>query len=348
MSLLESVKDRLAGKIDSGEYPAGSKLPPIRELVRELDASFVTVQRAIGLLQKEQYVKSHVGKGTYVIRGSLDMDTSQAKAGGNSVAFVFSDPYPLTNYQMEIYRGVQEACRAMRLVDRIIGIDDDPRGVDSSRLFGAISICQSPLALELSGRGVPVVMCGEIPQDKSADSITPNYHDGSRQVVRHIAGSGARRIFFVDVFEGSSELCFMERRIGYQEAMREAGLKAEQPMRWHWRKCSSAVKSLLSKPPKSQFGIFAANDAMAFEICEMAHEMGLRIPEDFSIAGLEDMACARQCEPQLTTAGYDKRGLGQEAVKMLARRVRRGLSEGAERVMLPMKLIVRGSVRPPH
>jgi len=345
MTVLEKVKRSIMDRIDSGEYPVGAKLPPLRDLSEEFKASFMTVQRAVRALQDERKVESYVGKGTFVSGGTIGGAEKAASAG--SVLFVFSEPSleDVKNYQLDVYCGVQARCQELGIREQAMMPYDSADTLDLSSLRGAICVDSSGPVGRLLKAGVPAVSCGIIPDDQRIDSATPNYFDGARLVAGHLADRGAEKVFFVNSVKGDT-LTFAERRLGYLAALKERGLKPMPEETWFRRRKEDGVKRVLAAAAKGgrRSAIFAANDAMAMEILELAAEMGVKVPKDVMVAGLEDMACGRSCQPPLTTAGYDKKGLGKDAVDLLLRSsARKASNGGAERIMTPMSLIVRES-----
>jgi LacI family transcriptional regulator len=98
----------------------------------------------------------------------------------------------------------------------------------------------------------------------------------------------------------------------------------------------------LADPPTA---VFAANDSSAIGVLEVASELGLRVPEDLSVVGFDDIPQAANATPPLTTVAQPLHRLGAQALNMLL-----GLLEGqdvAEHVQLPASLVVRASTGPP-
>ena len=97
----------------------------------------------------------------------------------------------------------------------------------------------------------------------------------------------------------------------------------------------------VERPPSA---IFAVNDEMALGIMRAARRRGLGIPDDLSVAGMDDIPMAMLAEPPLTTMRVDCHGLGQKAAEMLIGLVQKTYA-GPTRITLPPKLIVRESCR---
>ena len=90
--------------------------------------------------------------------------------------------------------------------------------------------------------------------------------------------------------------------------------------------------------------LFCANDAVALGVMSAAHEMGLRIPEDLSIIGIDDIGMAAYSVPPRTTIHVPKEELGKFAVKTLIDRIDGG-HDFPLRIDLPYELIERKSCK---
>ena len=99
----------------------------------------------------------------------------------------------------------------------------------------------------------------------------------------------------------------------------------------------------LAEPPTA---IFAASDLMAIGAVRAAAEVGLRVPEDLSVVGFDDIQLSPHVNPPLTTMRQDKLGLGGAAGDALIARVA-GAADRPALQTLPVELVVRGSTAPP-
>jgi LacI family transcriptional regulator len=99
----------------------------------------------------------------------------------------------------------------------------------------------------------------------------------------------------------------------------------------------------LPDPPTA---IFASNDVSAFGVMDAARDHGLRIPEDISVVGFDDIPQAAHVHPGLTTVRQPLAQMGRLATQMLLRQIKDPEYTG-ERIELPTELIVRGSCQPP-
>jgi LacI family repressor for deo operon, udp, cdd, tsx, nupC, and nupG len=96
----------------------------------------------------------------------------------------------------------------------------------------------------------------------------------------------------------------------------------------------------LASPPSA---VFCYNDATALGAMRAAHAAGLRIPEQLSIIGFDDIDLNPYFEPPLTTIAQPKREMGKKAVQMILNLL---AGQEVEDCVLPSQLIVRGSTSP--
>jgi LacI family transcriptional regulator len=90
------------------------------------------------------------------------------------------------------------------------------------------------------------------------------------------------------------------------------------------------------------------SDAMAIGAMRAARELGLRVPQDLSVVGFDDIDLAAHVDPPLTTVNQPVREKGARAVELLADAIEQGEANRAVHRRLPTRLVVRGSTGPPR
>ena len=337
MILTKKIEQALSERITGGYYSDGEKLPSLRELSDEFNASYVIVSRAVQALKAEGLVATCPGRGTFAVRSRSPLHYFQSRR----ICFVFADPQsnPREEYQLELYSIMQKLIRERGFIDVALQCSD-ARIDEPETLAGAIIVHRSELLPLLRAHGVPVVGCsgaGELPYS----SVVPDFYRGSYDMTRYLAGLNHRKIIFVMPSESDNAGSFGMRLQGNRDAMADCGLPALPPVQWHSMTHRSEIRALLESPERPD-ALFVANDVMAIEIMQLAEMLRLSVPDDISIAGLENMHRSTLSTPQLTTAGYDKRLLAEECVKLLFEHIdNRNVGVTARKV--PMELIVRGS-----
>ena len=140
-----------------------------------------------------------------------------------------------------------------------------------------------------------------------------------------------------------------ERFRGYCDALKNAGIDYNNedyyylPDERNLRR--EAIRSFALKARQEGYtAVFVVSDLLANETVSNFFEEGLQVPEDISVSGFDDNLYARLCRPMLTTIRQSVDEKGEEAVKLLMKRIR-GEEILAKSFKLPVELIVRGSVK---
>ncbi|MEV3857106.1 LacI family DNA-binding transcriptional regulator [Streptomyces sp. NPDC050095] len=155
----------------------------------------------------------------------------------------------------------------------------------------------------LSEAGTRVVLCGRPPvPETDAVALTFDNRGGARELTHHLLTLGHRRIGYV---AGPEERTTTRHRLeGHREALADAGVTESDGLVAHgsYDRAAghAATRELLRRQPLLT-AIVAANDTVALGACAALREAGLRIPEDVSVAGFDDLPFSVDAVPALTT-----------------------------------------------
>ncbi len=153
---------------------------------------------------------------------------------------------------------------------------------------------------DLSGRGLSV----------GVDQI-----DGARQATRHLISLGHRAI---DHIAGPGTWTEARgRRIGYEEAMRDAGLEVRESPVGDWTPARGYAIGCDLARRSDATAVFVANDQMAIGVLHAFARNGLRVPEDVSVVGFDDLPESAYLNPALTTVRQDFKAVGQRAIELV-------------------------------
>ena len=264
-------------------------------------------------------------------------------------------------YFAEILRGVNDLVRE-RGLDLVLYTSSNDPGRERERI-AALSTGVSDGLIVISPHGspglieqlrlarVPIVLINAWGLD-GVSSVNPDNFFGARAATEHLIGLGHKRIgLIVARPDGSLEPgpYSLMRQDGYCAALAAAGLPFDprlvrsgglgQPTG------RAAGMELLSLPERPS-AIFAGNDLSAFGVIEAARDCGLRVPDDLSVVGFDDIPMAGQVRPALTTVHQPLVELGRTAAHLLLELLA-GATE-CTTLELPSTLIVRDSTAPPR
>jgi DNA-binding LacI/PurR family transcriptional regulator len=204
----------------------------------------------------------------------------------------------------------------------------------------------APRELAHLAAGVPVVSLLRPVRAAGVDVVRTDDALGLRQAVRHLADLGHTRIAHLD---GGTTAGAAERRRGFRVAMRRLngnGVAVRLPGGLTEVEGAAAAEAFLELPGPRPTAVAAFNDRCAFGFIDVVRRRGLRVPEDVSVVGFDDIAQAAYEHVSLTTIRQDVDRLGRAAIERVARRLDAGESEVREVVVEP-RLVVRGSTAPP-
>ena len=189
----------------------------------------------------------------------------------------------------------------------------------------------------------PLVNACEYVLNSGVTSVLIDNAKAAQEATAYLLTLGHRRIAFLSG-PMSTQIC-VDRDAGHELALREAGLTRNSQLTvqgdFSIESGVRAVELLLDR--KRRFtAIFCSNDEMAMGAMQAIKARGLRIPEDISVVGFDDIRYARYTDPPLTTVAQPKEALGREAMALLFEILQGGGGPARKRV-LPTQLIVRAS-----
>ncbi len=198
-------------------------------------------------------------------------------------------------------------------------------------------------ALKSFAQRVPMVVTGRSIKGPGLHSLDFDNQEGARQATQHLIGCGHRKIAFIAGDPRHPDAT--QRLAGYRLALEQAGIafKAELVVQGAYSEASGveAVCRLITNRQKFT-AIFAANDQMAIGALHGLHRHKLRVPEDVSLVGFDDLPSSLYALPPLTTVhqpAYDMGRLAAEAVLHLLDGVK------PQQTVPSPRLIVRDSCR---
>ncbi len=206
------------------------------------------------------------------------------------------------------------------------------------------------LLLQLEGTKTAFVCVSPAIEYADRPFVTTDDLESARAMTDYLIDYGHRRIGFIsgDPDHGAAA----RRVVGYRAALRVRGIPIDDRLvttgGFNFESGAESARKLLSLRERPT-AIFAANDDMAAGVVYIAHDLGLRVPDDLSVAGFDDTAIARYIHPGITTIHQPIREMTRTAIEYLVIRARQ--PDGGEMDLLarriPCRLVIRESVGPP-
>ncbi|HNM37953.1 MAG TPA: substrate-binding domain-containing protein, partial [Anaerolineales bacterium] len=221
------------------------------------------------------------------------------------------------------------------LVDELVG---------HRRVDGLIVI--NPYAderYEFLPKEFPVVFVGARSHDENVCSISLDDQKVAYEATQHLISLGHTRIALVT--GPMEEDCSQDRLEGFQRALKEAGISFDSSLMFEgdWS-ASSGSEALADFVKKGNLptAVFAQNDRMAMGVMRAARDANLKVPDQLSVIGVDDMPLSSYFDPPLTTMRQDMPLIGQEAIRKLIEIIQNKTVEQTV-LKLPAQLVVRQS-----
>jgi LacI family transcriptional regulator len=271
------------------------------------------------------------------------------------------DGADLNHYFLEVFSGILEAASRHEQNTTVFALHDWDHdiarlhGFCDGRIDGLVLVApvftRNKTVLPTHTPFVSIHANCPIPHVLNVES---DEEHGAYEMVRHLVAQGHRRIMHIT---GPAGLLGTNRRIrGYKRALAAARIPFEARLmvsaNFHAQSGRDAVHGWLRKHAGEPLphAVFCVNDSVAVGCLEALAEVGLRVPDDISVAGFDDSLAARTTVPQLTTVRQPLREMGQRAVELLLARIAEGTSTPARAgkpVVFPVDLVPRASVGAP-
>ncbi|MBY4893544.1 LacI family DNA-binding transcriptional regulator [Rhodobacteraceae bacterium N5(2021)] len=202
------------------------------------------------------------------------------------------------------------------------------------------------LTRAINDADIPIVMFNRSQDHPDLSGVSSDNVTGGRAVADYLLQSGCRRIAHIAGWHGASTQ--RDREAGFLAGLAAAGhtLFAREVGDFHHDQAESATRRMFATATRPD-AVFVANDHMAFAVMDvLRHDLGLRVPEDVSVIGYDDVPMARWKSYNLTTVRQPVRRMVSATVDLLLDRIAAPDAE-AQRLVFEGQVVERGTVRRP-
>ncbi|QKS70659.1 LacI family DNA-binding transcriptional regulator [Paenalkalicoccus suaedae] len=198
---------------------------------------------------------------------------------------------------------------------------------------------------EIMDSQIPCVLIDVELEGDSVGYVSTDNVFGAQMAVKHLVNLGHKKIGFINGHDQA--LVSKKRREGYEKELTSAGITIDESLiangEFNELQAEIVARDILTKH-QDITAFFCASDLMALGAMRAIQQKGLRIPEDISIVGFDDITLAQYTSPPLTTVSQDKYQMGYVAAKLLIGMLTN--SDQARKTILDNQLIKRGSTAP--
>lgn len=217
------------------------------------------------------------------------------------------------------------------------------------KVDGIAVICSNPYekeVLELINVEFPVVFIDF--HNDNATTVTSNNYEGCRMAVKYLYDLGHRKIAHITGMKQENNYISNSRKNAYIDEMEKLNLEIKEGYiqkgnNFDFDSGYSAMMELL-KLEDSPTAVFAASDKTAFGAIEAINDMKLRVPEDISVIGFDDIEACLYSTPKLTTIRQDCDEIGKRAADILVNEIDGKKKENVN-LIVPVDLVIRDSCK---
>jgi DNA-binding LacI/PurR family transcriptional regulator len=328
----------------------------LNDVAKRAGVSYQTVSRVIN---QHAYVAEETRQRVLLAIAELNYQPNKA---ARSLAARHSQTLALVTYGLDFYGPAQMVINIERAA-KLAGYDlvfsnvsaSTIKGlretIDSIRRWRVDGILMIVPVLEMSdntiigaSEGIPIVQING-PLGAPNPSVVVEQRYGTYLITQHLIALGHRSI--CEISGPLNWFDAIERHESWESTLREAGLEVGDSFEGNWTAASGyRVAQTLLKQYPGFTALVVGNDQMALGAMRALHECGLRIPEDISLVGFDDIPESPFFEPPLSTVRQDFSILGTLGIDYLLERIQNPDLPVEQRIIYP-ELVLRASTAPP-
>ncbi len=356
---------KLREQIEEGKLKPGDPLPTREQLMREFDISLSTVTRAVSELERQGWLLSRQGSGTFVVKRSDSITENINEQITIGLLLPLSNAYS-QEFAVEF---INEAHTHHIQVIAMYAPDDEEVELNQSRLLFEKSIdalVWTPIApkrhvgvASVFGKNkIPVLITEKVTErfDPPLLCVQSDYYEGTKSALDYLFELGHNRVAYIG--PKGSECDFgpvIERWNAYKDEMKDRGLW--NPDEWvmkpsifkDWPVHTDRIKQAFSGA-EAPTAILAFDDATALEAARGLSSIGIRIPEDMALIGHGDNLAGHYSHPRLTTVAPATAELVDTLFRVLLKEIqakKQDTEPSEERIIkVPQRLLLRESTSP--
>jgi LacI family transcriptional regulator len=296
----------------------------------------------------EQAIKT-IGYKRNAIARSLKMGTTK------TIGLVIAD---ITNpFFTDVTAVIQEVLHRSGYAVMLCCTDEDPAMQDEQvsllldRMVDGLIIAPAGddhvLEEMLARASIPTVLIDRVCDGIHADAVVLDNQRAVQDAIDYLVGLGHRRIGYIS---GSLDTSTGQGRLaGYKSALDGAGISVGEELirigHFRERDAYNAAMQLLVLPDRPT-ALFSANNLMVIGVMKAIRDMGLRCPDDISVASFDDFPWADVFQPNLTTIAQPVLAMGEQAASLILSRIGHDAEHAPRKIVLSGRLMIRHSCRP--
>jgi DNA-binding LacI/PurR family transcriptional regulator len=346
------IFEHFRNAIQSGRYEAGQKLPSESELIQAFSVSRITINRALRDLQNGGFIERKAGSGTFVLPtpatgltfGLLIPELGQTEifepictgmtaAAGSQHVLMWGRPLRGAS---DLSGQAVELCHQL-VSKRVAGVFFAPIELtrDSDRANRSV-------VAALENAQIPIVLLDRdletYPNRSRYDLVGIDNRRAGHVLTRHLLAQGCRRLVFFCLAHSAATV--HSRVSGFHDAIASHGADAVGRVMEIDSTGAAALERIVSELHPD--GVICANDATAARVLQSLEQLGLDVPGDVRLVGIDDVKYASLLKAPLTTIHQPCERIGEAAMQAMLTRIAEPDMPGRD-ILLNFHLVVRKS-----
>lgn len=370
-NLYEIIIDDIYSRIQKGDFSYDEPICTEKQLSLQYNVSRITAKRAITDLEHQGILYRKRGVGSFVARDSAVKRPNTPAASQPSNSFTFLLPFDVA--KGGLIDTVTEISAKLNTFGYFIGMyitGDNAskekytiRQLLEQNTAGIVYYPKSnKIYLDLLNNfvinGKPVIIIDKTTDCSYIHNVVSDNFEGGKLLTEHLISLGHKKITFLSNASIDETSSVRDRFGGYIHTLRKYGIStnAENIVNGLGFLTESAAVSQASNPQLNAVikglydsgvtAIEAENDQVAYSVILSCRELGLNVPKDISICGFDNTAWAQKTDIGITTVSQDFPEIGRQVSQILLSSLK-DPSYPPQKIIVPVKLIPRGSTQPP-
>lgn len=343
----QQLKEIIREEISKGKLKPRDQVLPEEKIAERYGVSLGTVRQAMAELVSEGLIYKEQGKGTFVAekkkKKTFTIGLLLTNIGNpffSQIARSIQEKAHLLKYSVIYYNTNDQLIRETESINMLI-----ERRVDGVILVPVLKSGEEKLIQKLKENDILFVYLDRYLNEPASDYIIIDNLSGVRQAMEYLISLGHKKIGCISAQPFTQVL---EQRVkAYKEIVRKNSLPVEDSLvqisDLSDDKGGYDAANKLFSTKNRPTAIFATNDIIAIGAYKAAKDKGIRIPQDLSLVGFDDIEASSLLEIPLTTISQPIDEIGETAMKILAEKFERKDSQKLQKIVLEPKLVIRES-----
>ena len=353
----KKLKETIIKEIKNGTLKENDAILSERLLTEKFGISRISVRKAISEMIEENYIYTVPGKGTFV-KGLTSEYTPSSRRSYNLGYIFWGETRGVINmpYFAHIIQGAEYECLKHNyhlLISTMTASQPSggkrlPSVIKQGKVDGVILEGIDLESWNKISKVIPALInsnyiCDpkKLPNLDTVDYVAANNMGAVRNILEYLKGKGHRKIGFI--YQTLTHSSFSERFHGFTSGIRSLHLKTKERWICKGSNGAEAIMKILNGTD-APTAVVAGNDTFALDAMTACQEKGIKIPEDLSLVGFDDIESSAWSRPPLTTVRVLTEEMGRLAARRLIEKIE-DPSSVSTHILVGTRLIIRESVK---